>query len=252
MRPGRGGVGVLLAVLLTGIALGVRPSGVAAQTEVVDTQRGHAVFQASCAACHGSLAQGRDGAGVAAGPALQDVPVAYVDLVLRTGRMPIAAPELGVRADHLDDADRGALVAWMRQRFELPGDIPAPGTGDAARGLAPFVRHCASCHGGGGVGGVAGGGTFVPAITGSDPVTVVEALRVGPFEMPAFSEAVIDDRAAADIAAYLHEADAAPRTLLGLEAIDPVGTAVASAVLLGVAVGLVRHVARRSGEGEPS
>jgi ubiquinol-cytochrome c reductase cytochrome c subunit len=236
---------LLLANFLTGTGTAVGQTDVVTEPDDAMVRRGAAVFQSTCAACHGTVAQGRSGTGVTAAPSLDDVPVAYVDLVLRTGVMPIAYPDLGVREEQLGDTDREAVVAWMRQRFALPGTIPQPGAGSAAGGLEPFVRHCAACHGVGGVGGVAGGGTFVPAIRGLDPVTIAEAARVGPFAMPAFSEEVLDDRAVEDIAAYLAHAEQGPRTLLGMREVDQVGTAVAGAVLVGALVLLLRVVAPR-------
>lgn len=209
--------------------------------------RGATVFQRTCAACHGMQAGGQPAAGDDAGPAIGDVDVARIDLVLRTGRMPIPSPRLGVRADHLDDADREAVVAWMRDRFELPGELPEPGVGQASRGLAPFVRNCAGCHGTGGSGGVAGGGTFVPSIRGHDPVAIAEATRVGPFEMPPFSDTLIDDGELADIISYLDEADTAPRTFLGLREVDAVGVAFAVVVLVAAAIGVLHLVSDRPG-----
>lgn len=256
MRSRSGEITALLASVLLAPALLTRLGGadatVAGPADDAVVRHGAEVFQATCAACHGSDGTGRAGSGIDAGPSLVGLPVAAVDVVLRTGRMPIARPELGVRVDRLGDEDRESLLTWMRARLDLPGTIPRPGAGDATRGLEPFVRHCAACHGAGGTGGVAGGGTFVPAIAGVDPVTIVEAIRVGPFEMPAFSPAVLDDDTAADIAAYLMESGTGRRTLLGLDEIDPVGVAVAAAVLLAAAVAVLRAVANRPASQEES
>lgn len=253
----RGGARALVAVIAACVGLAGAASGAtggeappAEPWEDPEVRRGGAVFQATCAACHGTRAEGGRAPGRTGGPALTELPLPYVDLVLRTGRMPIAAPEVGVLTEELDDDDRAALVAWMRARFDLPGDLPDPGAGDAAAGLGPFVRHCAACHGAGGGGGVAGGGTVVPRVRGLDPVTIVEATRVGPFEMPAFSEEIIDDETLEDIAAYLVAADDAPWTFLGLREVDQVGAAVAGAVLLLAAVGLLRAVSRPRPERE--
>lgn len=229
-----------------------RPAEAAAEAVPEDVLgRGAAVFQRTCAACHGQHAGGRPGTGVDAGPPIDDVEIAYVDLVLRTGRMPIAVREIGVRTERLTAADRVAVVAWMTDQFELPGTLPQPGTGDAGRGLDPFVEHCAACHGAGGTGGVAGGGTFVPPIDGRDPIVIAEAARVGPFAMPAFSQELLPDDTLDDVIAYLEEADTAPRSLLGLREVDEVGTGIAVVVLLGAALGLVHLVADRPGSETP-
>lgn len=246
--PGSALLAVLVAVLVAATVVGGRLASASAQEDLV--RRGGVVFQTNCAACHGTEARGRAGTGSDAGPSLRDLPLPYVDLAVRTGRMPIAAPELGVLADRLDDEERVALVTWMAAELGLGGSIPEPGRGDAARGLEPFVRHCASCHGAGGVGGVAGGGTRVPAIAGADAVTIVEALRVGPGEMPAFSDALVDDETAADIAAYLDAADEAPRTALGLQEVDPVAAALAAVAVVVAALGVVRAVGHRGTRGQ--
>lgn len=212
--------------------------------------RGGAVFQRNCAGCHGTDGAGRAGTGDRAGPPIDEVEVAYVDLTLRTGRMPIADPGLGVRVDKLLAEDREAVVAWMQDRFDLPGELPQLRTGRANRGQEPYVRFCAACHGAGGGGGVAGGGTFVPVVRGLDAVTITEAVRVGPFQMPAFPEAVIDQQTVADIAAYLEEADQAPRTLLGLRELHAGGTGLFVLLLAGIVVLLLRLVARPTDDGE--
>lgn len=213
-----------------------------------ELRRGAGLFQRTCAACHGMRGQGRPGAGVTAGPPIDDVEVAYVDLVLRTGRMPIAHREAGVREQRLGDRDRVAVTAWMREAFGLPGGIPTVVRGDAGAGLDHYVRHCAACHGAGGEGGVAGGATFVPGIRGSDALTVAEAVRVGPFAMPAFSEEILTPREVGDVVAYLDEAGSASRTLAGLHAVDPVATGIASLVLVAGVVGVVRGIARSTAE----
>lgn len=246
---------VLLSATLLLVALvhqvpGAGQDDAAADARADELARGAAVFQRNCAACHGMRARGRPGDSVSAGPPIDDVEMAYVDLVLRTGRMPVAAPELGVRNERLSSEDRQAVVAWMTERFELEGELPSPSPGQAAEGLDPFVQHCAACHGAGGDGGVAGGGTFVPAITGTDPVTVAEAARVGPFAMPAFSESLLDDPTLDDIIAYLEAAEAQPSTLLGLREIDEVATGVAAAVLVAALLVLVRTVPQPDGDGE--
>lgn len=94
---------------------------------------------------------------------------------------------------------------------------------------------------------MAGGGTFVPSIRGQDPVVIAEATRVGPFEMPPFSDTLIDDGELADIISYLDEADTAPRTFLGLREVDAVGVAFAVVVLVTAAVGVLHLVSDRPG-----
>jgi ubiquinol-cytochrome c reductase cytochrome c subunit len=219
-------------------------------------QRGAGIYQANCAACHGTVAEGGPGAtDNTSGPALDEISIAYVDMTLRTGRMPIADRSTGVLREELDDDEREALVAWMAERFDLPGEIPEVGEGEAARGQELYVRNCAACHGAAGDGGISGAGVTVPPVSGLDPVATVEAIRVGPFQMPGFSEQVLDEQQVADIAAFVEAADDEEGTLLGLHEVDEVTGALFAAglALLGLVVLLVtdraRFVSRHGGPG---
>lgn len=215
--------------------------------------RGAALYQATCAACHGTVAQGGRGEGVVAGPALTDIDLAYLDLTMRTGRMPIAEPSVGVRSDHLDDDEREAVVAFMAERFGLTGHIPEVGDGDAARGQEQYIRNCAACHGAAADGGISGATVRVPPLADLDGIAIAEGIRVGPFEMPAFEATVIDDEAIDDIVAYLEVVDATPRTAAGVKELDQIGEAL-FAVGLALAAAVVLLVvarARRWSPGEP-
>ena len=211
--------------------------------------QGGELFQANCAACHGPTGQGGTGTEgeLTAGPPLADVDIAYADMTMRTGRMPIADRSVGVYIEELTDEQREAIVAWMIERLAVPGEIPEVLEGDPGRGQELYARNCVACHGAGGAGGISGAGVTVPAIEGVDPVASVEATRVGPFEMPAFSEQVLDDQQASDIAAYLQAADDAPRTLLGMHEVDEVTGALFAAglVLLALVALLIVDRARR-------
>lgn len=177
---------------------------------------GGALFQRNCAACHGSDATGMPGTGVTAGPPIDDVDVAFVDLVLRTGRMPISQRSVGIPEKRLTDVERQAVVDWMRQTFDLPGEIPQIGRGDAGRGQQLFAANCSACHGDSATGGITGDGAVAPSLYGLDAVALAEAARVGPFEMPQVSSSVLDDEAIADIAAYVDHAEATSTTPIGL------------------------------------
>lgn len=231
-----------LVVLLAGVvALALLPPAGAAQPEV---ERGGQLYQRTCAVCHGTTGEGVAGQGVQSGPTLRDVDVAYVDLVVRTGRMPILEPRLGVVEQRLGDADRAALVAWMVAELGLEGDVPDVVAGDAARGQALYVTYCAACHGSTGRGGIAGDGTLVPSLTGLDATAIVEAARVGPFEMPVFEEEILPDEDAADVAAFVRELGAGRTTPLGLAEIDNVQAAGLALLLFLLVLGVVFAVDR--------
>ena len=186
------------------------------------------IYAGQCATCHG--ANGAGGLVPVYGgeaPALdgrEQVTVPYLDLVIRTGRMPPAGNPWDNRArrDPYDAETRRILVAYLTEQFGLEGEIPEVGEGSAARGQDVWNTNCAHCHGNTGAGGVAGGGAWTPAIEEYDPVTIAEGIRVGPFQMPAFDETQISDQEVADVAEYMAEVHREPGTLLGLVELNPV------------------------------
>ena len=100
---------------------------------------------AQCAACHGA-----DGTGVEdRGPALTDEGAAAADFVLRTGRMPMAAPAHGGRAGPTRFTEE-QIVALV-DHVGAFGDGPAipdvdPTRGDLAGGARLYQLNCAACH----------------------------------------------------------------------------------------------------------
>ncbi len=238
------------AALAGGIALATGGTPSSAQPTDVDQDtivRGGEIFQANCAACHGPTGLGGSGTAgdVSAGPAIHDVDINYSDMTMRTGRMPIASREAGVYIEELDDADREAVVAWMLERLEVPGTPYEVLPGDPGRGQELYARNCVACHGAGGAGGISGAGVTVPPLAGLDQVATFQGTRVGPFEMPAFSEEVLDDQQVSDIAAYLDAADDAPSTVLGIHEVDEI-TGALFALALTLVAGLLLLVVDRA------
>ncbi len=207
--------------------------------------RGGEVFQANCAACHGTRGEGGTGPGHASGPPVRDIELAYFDLTVRTGRMPITDRNLGVYTDMLSEEDRDAVVAYAAARLDNTGVVPTVEPGDASRGQELYVRNCAACHGAAADGGISGAGVFVPGLVGLDGVSIASATRVGPFEMPGFDPAVLDDDDIDDIVGYLALVEESPRTLVGLREVDQ---AVAGLLALGLAVvvGVVLFIVSRA------
>jgi ubiquinol-cytochrome c reductase cytochrome c subunit len=218
-RPARALLAWFL-VALGAVTLASAAGGAGAQ-EPVDpaaVARGEQIFTAQCAECHGI-----DGQATEQAPALREVSRAYADLVLRTQRMPPGDPEGQTKGNiRYTDEDRAAVVAFMSERFGIEGEIPDPPEGDPARGREIFATNCAACHGSTGAGGVAGAGAFTPNLIGLDEVTLASAVRVGPFQMPRFSEDQIDDEGLGDIAAFMDEVAEEPGTLLGFGELNPV------------------------------
>jgi ubiquinol-cytochrome c reductase cytochrome c subunit len=195
-----------------------------------DLARGGVLYQQLCAVCHAT-----DGTGTRDAPPIADLPLAYSDLLMRTGRMPLVDPERGVRIDRLTDDDRELVVAYLAEVLEVPGDIPDVPPGDASRGQDVYVTHCVQCHGAVGEGGVVGARSHAPPVRDIDPVALVEATRIGPFDMPPFAEETIGDDELGDLVAYL--TTDVSRTSVGLVELDRPKAAALGAVLLLAAVG---------------
>ncbi len=146
---------------------------------------GEALYLQSCAACHGL-----QGAGTASAPSIANAGPALTDFVLRTGRMPLAAPTDPSRRKDPAFGDQQiqdlvAYVASLGQGPQIP-DVTISGA-DIAQGRSLFIQNCASCHGAGGAGGAVGGNVVAPPLTQADPRTVGEAVTTGPGPMPVFS-----------------------------------------------------------------
>lgn len=227
---------VLAGALLALFAL-ARDAGAdaGAEGEVPESQlqgadRGSLLYAQQCATCHG--ADGNGGPVPQYGgqaPAMRpeenpNVTAAYLDLVMSTGRMPPAeSPYDNRQREVVFDADeRADIIAFMREEFDVDGSVPQVVEGDAANGQNVWNTNCAHCHGAIGAGGVAGAGAWTPSVNDKSAQQIVEAIRVGPFQMPGFSEAQISDAAAADVAAFMEEAANEPGTPLGLTELNPV------------------------------
>jgi ubiquinol-cytochrome c reductase cytochrome c subunit len=253
-RAPRAAVGawlLVLAVLAAGwLLVHEPPTSAAAGLTQPSEVHGDQVYAATCAACHGVRGEGRVGeaTGVEAGPPIRGLEVAYHDQLLRTGRMPIREPQAGITRDQLTAAEREAVIGWMTEAFGLVGQIPEVGEGDRGRGHELYAISCSACHGATGQGGIGAEGTRILGVAGLDRVAVAEAIRVGPFDMPRFDEAVLDDDDLAAVATFVSEdLSNPPRTPLGLAEMHRVtfwALAGALAVALVAAVVLVARPVR--------
>lgn len=218
-------VGFFVAVMVPAVRAADSSTPLTAeQRQVAET-----IYANQCATCHGASGTGGTVPGTTApAPALAgnaDVTVPYVDLTIRVGRMPPPENEPfdnRARNPVISDEDRAALVTYMAEQFDLEGEIPVPPPGDAAVGREVYAANCAQCHGSTGAGGVAGAGAWTPAVTSYDPVTIAEAIRVGPFEMPRFGEDQISEQEVGDVAAFLALVNEEHRTPIGLLELNPV------------------------------
>lgn len=165
-----------------------------------DAGLGARLFAAQCASCHGT-----DGLGVAdRGPSLEPEGAASTDFVLRTGRMPLAEPDMQARRKPVSFTEE-EIVALV-EHVDAIGDGPAipdvdPTRGSLAAGSELYQLNCAACHVASGAGAVIGGGREAPSLMPSTPTQVGEAILVGPGAMPVFGS--FDEQAIDDVAVYV-------------------------------------------------
>ena len=211
---------------------------------------GSELFAGNCASCHGSNGQGittprpNSGAGgvTGQGPDLRHVGALAPDFYLRTGRMPLSnAREVPERQpSDFSDREIRALVAYIGSLGRGPRiPRPKPARGRLSNGLELYTEHCAGCHQVVGEGGYVTD-TKVPVLKHATPRQIAEAVRIGPYVMPRFSQRSISDRELDSIIAYvLASREPNDRGGLGIGHIGPVpegmvAWAVAGFVLVGV------------------
>jgi ubiquinol-cytochrome c reductase cytochrome c subunit len=147
--------------------------------------QGRALFEDSCASCHGTDLRGIP----KRAPSLRGVGELAADFYLRTGRMPLLDPEDQPRRARspFTAAQIRALVAYVGS-FGGPR-IPAvhPERGSEAEGFRLFSENCMGCHQVLGQGGIVPG-AWIPDLKASKPVDVAEAVAIGPYVMPRFTD----------------------------------------------------------------
>jgi ubiquinol-cytochrome c reductase cytochrome c subunit len=220
VRSPAGCVGLLLAVAATlllgcgGLALAASQNGIVRPTYEPPrptVELGEQLFNANCASCHGIDGEGiykpRPGAGnlTGAGPSLQGVGAMAVDFYLRTGFMPLP----NIHAQPLEQPvlftpkEVAALTEFVAGLGEGPGiPHPQPAHGNLAQGFKLFTEDCAGCHQSVARGGFVTGAR-VPPLQGVSPTQIAEAVRIGPYLMPRFSERRIPDRELDSIVKYV-------------------------------------------------
>jgi quinol---cytochrome-c reductase cytochrome c subunit len=180
---------------------------------------GYHLYGEYCLGCHGPNAGGRydepssaTGAGPGReqgqqggiGPSLQGVGAGAADFYLRTGYMPLRHLGLQPRREpvFLSGHEIRALVAYVATFGGPPIPTPRPGLGNVSQGLALFTEHCAGCHQVMAQGGYVTG-ALPPPLTEATPRQVAEAVRIGPYVMPKFSQRAISDRQLDSIVRYV-------------------------------------------------
>jgi ubiquinol-cytochrome c reductase cytochrome c subunit len=201
------------------VALAQAPSGIVHppnEPGKAPLQLGSELFAANCASCHGIDGRGVStsnpvhGAGdfEGAGPDLQGVGAQAADFYLRTGRMPIKRPgdEPERHRPYFNETELRALTAYVASLGPGPGiPHPKPDESHVSRGMELFTDHCAGCH------QIVGQGGYVtdarvPVLQHASATQIAEAVRIGPYLMPRFSQRAITDRQLDDLIAYVRYA----------------------------------------------
>jgi ubiquinol-cytochrome c reductase cytochrome c subunit len=160
------------------------------------------IFLSDCATCHGA-----DGAGTTRGPSLLASGRAGVDFYLSTGRMPLGTPTQAVER-HPPRYDAPTIAALTTYVAQLPGfsgpDIPTVDTrhADLGEGGSLFRLNCAACHAWSGRGGALLH-RVSPALGQATPTQIVEAMLVGPGNMPKFGSPSVTPAQRNAVAAYV-------------------------------------------------
>jgi ubiquinol-cytochrome c reductase cytochrome c subunit len=162
---------------------------------------GRELFREGCSSCHGL-----NGDGVPQrGPSLHGVGAAAADFYLSTGRMPLATPgqEPERTRPQYSSAHIDALVAYVASLGGGPAvPSPDPAAGNVAQGQRIFAESCSGCHQIEARGGVVTGG-FSPSLQSASTREIYEAVRIGPWVMPAFDRAQLSDAQLASVAKYV-------------------------------------------------
>jgi len=183
-------------------------------------QQGKALYGQYCLSCHGANGRGisqagkrRIGAGplrrqavqVGLGPSLRGVGALAADFYLTTGYMPLQHVGVQPRRSRvlLTNGEIRSLVAYVASLGSGPPiPEPQPQRGSLSQGMQLFTDHCAGCHQIAARGGYVTG-AVPPPLQDATPVQIAEAVRVGPYVMPAFSAKAISDAQLDSIIRYV-------------------------------------------------
>jgi ubiquinol-cytochrome c reductase cytochrome c subunit len=201
-----------------------------------------ALFLQNCASCHG-----QGGEGTESGPSLIGVGEASADFYLRTGRMPLGAPDQRPeRQDpHFVNEDIEALVAFVASLGPGPTNPQVSAGGDLGRGWSLYTANCAACHGATGAGNAVGGGFAAANLTDASSLEIAQAMLVGPGVMPRFGWSPEDQDALVAYVVFLQDMPTPGGAPIG--GFGPVGEGFV-AVLVGLTLMVVaaRFVGRRT------
>jgi ubiquinol-cytochrome c reductase cytochrome c subunit len=184
-------------------------------------ENGKQLYGRYCASCHGPSGEGstvglryggsqgrNQSVQVGKGPSLIGVGTLAADFYLRTGYMPLKRNGLQPRRSRLllEPTQIDALIRYVGSLGGGPKPKPVhPERGNVSEGMQLFRSNCAGCHQ-----IVAEGGyvtNAVPPALGDPTVEqIYEAIRLGPYVMPRFSEKTLSDRQVDSIIRYVQYA----------------------------------------------
>jgi len=179
----------ILFLLATAPAHAQPPAGIsrpANASALSPIELGAALYAGNCSTCHGIAGRGTSDRG----PSLRDAGAQAADFYLRTGYMPLTHPDQQPKRGHVDFSERElrVLIAYIASLGNGPPvPAPHPERGNLREGLRLFTSHCAGCHQIVGQGGVVTGAR-VPPLDQATATQIAEAVRIGPYLMPKFSE----------------------------------------------------------------
>jgi ubiquinol-cytochrome c reductase cytochrome c subunit len=189
------------ALLFAVAALALAAPAAANSPGVVHAKTGAELYAANCARCHGPHGEGYRA------PKLQGVGALAADFYLRSGAMPLA--EVGEQPSSsrvlFTERELSALIRYVAALGGPPVPRPQPERGSLSEGLRLFTNHCAGCHQVAARGGFVTGAR-VPPLDDVTPRQIAEAVRIGPFLMPRFSERAIPPRKLDSIIRYVEYA----------------------------------------------
>jgi ubiquinol-cytochrome c reductase cytochrome c subunit len=206
------------------------------------------LYLANCSSCHGA-----QGEGTSAGPRLVGVGAAAVDFYLRTGRMPLGAPDQRAqRQPPIFTPDEIAAIVEHVVGFGEGGPaIPqVRDSSDLGRGWELYTANCAACHAATGAGNAVGGGFVAVGLGQATDTEIAEAMVVGPGPMPEFAFDDADRDAIVAYVRFLRESPTPGGVPIG--GFGPVAEGFVAVVVGLVGVTLIAaFVGRRTHRGEP-
>lgn len=172
---------------------------------------GYQLFGGNCVSCHGPGGSGvytpRPGSGdeTGLGPRLNGVGALSADFYLRTGYMPLRQVGEQPRRSRVlfDEQQIEDLVAYVASLGPGPPiPKPRPERGSLSEGQRLFTSHCAGCHQVVAEGGYLTG-AIAPPLEDATATQVAQAIRIGPYVMPRFSERDLSPQQVDSIVRYV-------------------------------------------------